>query len=397
MSVNPSANAWVIKLLNILENQNIDAEKLYPLLRENGFIYGTNLNEIYTSTPHKLNYTQEELAKLNLLSALFYVYQIEFPNRDLSDFQDKLISFYGQIQIEKKHKFFEWPSFKSKPDVQIEKLMHQRIKAKTNLLEKNFSNIVTNTLLNIDVECFRVFCQGNHKIIEFASQLETALINVISIGLHKKSNKSNYEELLIKLLESSLRYQDTQIENFENINLINFDQFKNKSTKLYILDAAAMSIFSDEIVDDNERQFIHELGQLLKLSSDEIHESIKSISSFVRENYDKIPYFNNANPIKNFYDKTYRSTSLLIIRNKNRLIKEISQSKELLILLKKSTHTDLSHDEKKIVKRQLMDIFKSIPSLAIFAIPGGSVLLPIIIKLIPTLLPSAFNENLEEN
>ncbi|MGO1751645.1 MAG: LETM1 domain-containing protein, partial [Psychroflexus sp.] len=114
-------------------------------------------------------------------------------------------------------------------------------------------------------------------------------------------------------------------------------------------------------------------------------------------NYDKIPYFNNANPIKNFYDKTYRSTSLLIIRNKNRLIKEISQSKELLILLKKSTHTDLSHDEKKIVKRQLMDIFKSIPSLAIFAIPGGSVLLPIIIKLIPTLLPSAFNENLEEN
>lgn len=397
MSVNPSANAWVNKLLNILENQKIDAEKLYPLLRKNGFIYGTNLSEIYTSSDHQLKYTQEELAKLNLLTALFYVYKNEFPNQNLSDFQDKLISFYGQIQIEKKHKFFEWPSFKSKPDVQIEKLMHQRIKAKTNLLEKNFSNIVTNTLLNIDVECFKAFCQGHKQIIEFASHLEATLINVISIGLHKKSNKSNYEELLIKLLESSLRYQDTQIENFENINLINFEQFKNKSTKLYILDAAAMSIFSDEIVDNQERQFIHELGQLLKLSTDETHESIKSISGFVRENYDKIPYFNNANPIKNFYDKTYRSTTLLILRNKNRLTKELVQSKELLILLKKSTHTDLNHDEKKIVKRQLMDIFKSIPSLAIFAIPGGSILLPIIIKLIPTLLPSAFNENLEEN
>ena len=41
------ANAWVNKLLNIFENQKIDVEKLYPLLRKNGFIYGTNLSEIY--------------------------------------------------------------------------------------------------------------------------------------------------------------------------------------------------------------------------------------------------------------------------------------------------------------------------------------------------------------
>lgn len=73
--------------------------------------------------------------------------------------------------------------------MQIEKLMQQRIKANTNLLEKNFSNIVTNTLLNIDVESFKVFCQDNNQIIAFAAHLEAVLINVISIGLHKKSKK----------------------------------------------------------------------------------------------------------------------------------------------------------------------------------------------------------------
>ncbi|MGJ8738309.1 LETM1 domain-containing protein, partial [Zobellia laminariae] len=41
----------------------------------------------------------------------------------------------------------------------------------------------------------------------------------------------------------------------------------------------------------------------------------------------------------------------------------------------------------------LIDIFKSIPSLAIFLLPGGAVLLPIFIKLIPKLLPSSFDEN----
>jgi len=54
---------------------------------------------------------------------------------------------------------------------------------------------------------------------------------------------------------------------------------------------------------------------------------------------------------------------------------------------------DLTPDEKKKVQNQLIDIFKSIPSLAIFILPGGAVLLPIFIKLIPKLLPSAFDEN----
>jgi hypothetical protein len=45
------------------------------------------------------------------------------------------------------------------------------------------------------------------------------------------------------------------------------------------------------------------------------------------------------------------------------------------------------------VKSQFKDILKSMPSLAIFMLPGGALLLPIILKLVPDLLPSAFKEN----
>jgi hypothetical protein len=87
----------------------------------------------------------------------------------------------------------------------------------------------------------------------------------------------------------------------------------------------------------------------------------------------------------------------LIKRNKNRLVKEIIQSKELMILLAISTRRDLDEKEKKKVKNQLLDICKSVPSLTIFLLPGGSLLLPILIKFIPKMLPSAFNENLYDN
>lgn len=82
-----------------------------------------------------------------------------------------------------------------------------------------------------------------------------------------------------------------------------------------------------------------------------------------------------------------------IQKNKKRLAKELQESKELVVLLKKSTHNKLSEEEKGKVKEQLLDICKGIPAFAIFMLPGGALLLPLLIKLIPDILPSSFRED----
>lgn len=79
-----------------------------------------------------------------------------------------------------------------------------------------------------------------------------------------------------------------------------------------------------------------------------------------------------------------------IYKNKKRLAKEFEESKELAVLLKKSTYHKLSDQEKEKVKEQLLDICKGIPAFAVFMLPGGALLLPLLIKLIPDILPSAF-------
>ena len=83
----------------------------------------------------------------------------------------------------------------------------------------------------------------------------------------------------------------------------------------------------------------------------------------------------------------------LLHKNKLRLYQELSQSKEAMYLIKKSTHANLSEEEKLKIKVQLLDICKSIPALAVFLLPGGALLLPLLIKLIPDILPSAFRED----
>ena len=84
----------------------------------------------------------------------------------------------------------------------------------------------------------------------------------------------------------------------------------------------------------------------------------------------------------------------LLNKNKTRFLKELEESREVVHLVKKSRKTALTEAEKTKVKEQLLDICKAIPSFAVFMLPGGALLLPLLIKLIPDILPSAFREDL---
>lgn len=82
--------------------------------------------------------------------------------------------------------------------------------------------------------------------------------------------------------------------------------------------------------------------------------------------------------------------------NKKRLAKELKESKELVFLIKKSFSVKLSEEEKQKIKQQTLDICKTIPAFTVFMLPGGALLLPLLIKLIPDILPSSFRENEED-
>ena len=87
---------------------------------------------------------------------------------------------------------------------------------------------------------------------------------------------------------------------------------------------------------------------------------------------------------------------ILLHKNRKRLAKELHQSKELVILLNKSAYTKLTEQEKMTVKTQLLDICKSIPAFTIFMLPGGIILLPIVAKLIPDIMPNIFKGDDED-
>ena len=86
-----------------------------------------------------------------------------------------------------------------------------------------------------------------------------------------------------------------------------------------------------------------------------------------------------------------------VLANRDKIYHEIRQTKELYrLMVKWSSGETLTSEEKTAVKSQLLDICKTIPALAIFMVPFGSVLLAILIKFLPfDILPTAFKDTEE--
>ena len=70
----------------------------------------------------------------------------------------------------------------------------------------------------------------------------------------------------------------------------------------------------------------------------------------------------------------------LILVNKEAILMEVLAVKGLMQLLMKTRNTDekWTTEEKKEIKRHLKNIAKIIPAVAIFVLPGGSFLLPVL-------------------
>ncbi|MEZ7515762.1 LETM1-related biofilm-associated protein [Flavobacterium frigidarium] len=398
--INPSASGWIDKYF-IMQNtvsQTVFStpEDFYFKIRQTGFIYGHVISFETTTKIETRGWVQNEIPKVALLNTLHAIFNFTETESNPSTFISKAVAFYNEMNPQG-FNIFKKVLPNGSPSLNLEKIIDDRVQTNIDIISKNFSHIMTNALLFVDVLAFRQYLIHGHIPEKYLKKIEEAVISLVSLSLKTKSQKSTYDDLLIKLFEASVRYSKFSKVSVQNLAELNLDYFESELEKYYLIDMAGMALWSDGKIENEEAYFLHKLAQSVTVSDEFVKDSIESTDSFITVNKKDIAYFNYSNPVKHFYDQTTQSVITLITRNKNRLVKEIVQSKELMILLALSTRRDLDEKEKKKVKKQLLDICKSVPSLTIFLLPGGSLLLPILIKFIPKMLPSAFNENLDEN
>ena len=396
--MNPSAKGWIPKILTTLDKQQIitNSESLmlfYNQLKSTGFLYGNSSEILISSTPSNLNLTKNESTKINLFQSLLFIFFKKKPDENINTAIDHIILFYKRLDKSKLGFLYKF-STSEKATENLEQILGERIQETNSFFNKKYNSIFTYTLLFIDILAFNKFLSFNNDYKIFIEDLEKDLINLSFLALNSKKIKDKSDKQMIKQIENSSVYLNLQYHKNDFLSLANLDFLNyNNLEKKYLFDISFFAVWNDKELDQMEHSFLIKLADKLQLSPLQIKENIDYINTFSEKYSKKIKLFEYQNPLNHIYKESTSTVKLLIERNKKRLLLELNESGELVKLLSQSTYRELTKDEKIKVKEQLLDICKTIPSLTIFLIPGGSLLLPILIKYIPSLLPSAFNEN----
>lgn len=284
----------------------------------------------------------------------------------------------------------------------LERIISQRVEIKGNLTSRIVTSYLYNSLLFHDLMLYQEYLNGVEptSLRLKRSEILLDLIKIISLAAKADGTISEEEKGVFKVFMASANLDSQRkaiaTEFFENGKGLNDVDFKYENSwllKRYILEMAILTIWSNQNITENELTFLNQLTEKLGLSEEDKDTSFAAIQGFMLASQDKSIIFKGNKSFDLILNGTTQRWVKLLSRNKDKLAAELQQSKELVSLIAKSTHSELNTEEKEKVKTQFYDIAKTIPSLALFMLPGGTLILPIILKLIPDLIPSAFQPN----
>lgn len=410
----PGSKGWINKYFDLVEKEEILVRYDLPCEIENhvciraamgrtGIVFGYASNLLFANDLDDSKWTTEEKLKVLLFESHLFVYKLNSGEEpfEKDKFIHKLYEFYGIHSATSITKFYGF-LLRETIEEKIETILTKRVDIKINYLDNRFwVNYLNNVFMYLDVILFNDFLiKGKKSTIydydEMAMNALTAItLATYSDGIIEDREKSLFSVFLASANLSDLHRQLAQERFDKGAEFSDFTDLveKNILLKYFILDLSSFVIFSSNEVLPEEKIYLQELCTNLGFTNDELDEAFAITENFIISNQDKIPFLKTTSSVEKVYSNLSIRWIKILGRNKDKLIIELKQSKELVSLIRKSTTTELSKEEKETVKSQFMDIVKSMPSLAIFMLPGGALLLPLVLKVIPALIPSAFRDN----
>ena len=401
----PGAQGWIEKYFDLIEKNEIqlispliESDDLIVLSRNTGLLFGIPLAQLFFQDANTRNWTSHDRLKSVFFETLLWVHLKHNENRwDKEQFIEDLANYYSTV---KPKNLVDFLPFRKKESVihSLELSIDERLELDKRLIETRvWLNTLTNAFVFLDVILFQEFLQT--KTVRSLRVLTEKAMKCFIGAAHSDKELTESEEKLFAYFLASARLEEETDKELEAlfvspIYIPDLELITSESTefKYYILYFCAFIISCNREIHEEERSFLIRLAQQISLSEDEVDLALTFNTAFILDHANEIPFIGTSS-VDILFSNLSKRWGKILLRNKDKLVLEIQQSKELMMLLGKSTQRDLTKEEKDQVKSQLMDIMKSMPSLAIFLIPGGSLLLPIFLKIIPGLMPSAFRDN----
>ena len=410
--IQPESKNWINKYFSLIEEKKIDlnevtapdsiakTEFLHTTFFKSGIVFGYPSQLIFYKEVNSIKWTSDERLAVLLFECLFMVYRTEKNSDSKEDFVSTLLDFYQQFDNKVSINVLKL-FFKESDEVKLENILKQRTHVRKTLSNQIWVNYLSNNLIYIDVLAFRSFLLHQKQMKEsYGEYVKAALYLVAAMSLVDDQIEKSEKKILSTFLSSSI-FTETDRKSFKkrlkekSITLadVHLPDEDDDLFKFYLVDMAILTIHSDLSTMTDEYVQLYSLCEYLSVDTQQLSNSIILIERFMIENNHQIKFLQEKSSYDELYGNFSKRWIKILGRNKDKFINELKDSKELIFLVNKSFQKELTLEEKEKVKNQFKELAKSMPALAIFMLPGGMILLPIILKIIPDLIPSAFQGN----
>jgi len=409
----PGSKNWIAKFFELQEKGvfHIDEDLIHQketnlthfISHQTGLIYGTAKSFIFSNSLDKSTLNTDEQLKLLVFETLLFTYiRKQQKAVSQSEFVATLLAFYNGYEGSSLLERLSIRIAKT-PNRKLEIILASRVGIKSSFMGANYwLKHLSNTFIFLDVILFRAYLEANQiSFLKNYDRYASSILNglIYAAFIDGKAEEKEKKILVHFMASASLprvlknRYQE-RIKIGIPLKVLQQELIENELLGQITYEFGHLLLQSTHLLSPIEMQKLKALGKVLHMTEAQMLVSEEMSTAFIAHNGpQELLVYKQSTEASFAYKETSKRWLRIIGRNRDRLITEIRESKELMALLQKSTKEELSPEEKEQVKAQFYDILKSMPSLALFLLPGGSLLLPIVMKLVPELIPSAFKVN----
>lgn len=173
---------------------------------------------------------------------------------------------------------------------------------------------------------------------------------------------------------------------------------RSREMKRFIVEQTLLASLVDGRRSPREVAWTQELGSALGFTTEQLRALELEMADFYKRHRHVVDVFSLSGGAEVMGEEWVDELSGVMRKNYRALLKEVKETGELSVLLTRAARGQtLTSDEKAAMRRQLIDVAKAVPALAIFAAPGGVLLLLALAKVLPfDLRPSAFRDDADD-
>jgi hypothetical protein len=414
--IDPTEAGWLAKYLEIRAGLPFDDRvakidnpefKYYAYLHNSGVLYGHPIKLPLELELDMLQWPVKERMKVIFVEAFYsacLIFSSGTPGTE--DFGKTLLDFYLIYRPELlKSSLFSLKKNKS-DSVRAEQVFDRRIKVKSHWNATFWRGFFHNILLFVDIIHFINYLQNGpeslkERLSDKGNRIRMQALKIIAMAstADGKANK-NEQKLFDYFLESAELPKDLNqeakniLERTLNLDALEIPPETSWLERKYYLELAILTLWADRKIAASEEVFLRDLAAILQMNEEEVDRSVLSVQSFVMNNWERIHYLQEK---QNFFILRKHLTermSKIAKKYARQIGQEISESKDLMDLFKRSSERELTTSEKNQIRQQLFDILKSIPAFVILMLPFSFLTIPVLIKIIPkSAFPSSFDPN----